>query len=97
VISKFRGKFLYRSFSLKNNFENAKLGQAQLIGEGAGYILPRSQKTPVIGWRQAKCGFAAGKEALSGRRNGAQGRNRTTDTRIFSPLLYQLSYLGTGI
>ena len=25
---------------------------------------------------------------------GAQGRNRTTDTRIFSPLLYQLSYLG---
>ena len=29
-------------------------------------------------------------------RNGAQGRNRTTDTRIFSPLLYQLSYLGSG-
>ena len=28
-----------------------------------------------------------------GRGNGAQGRNRTTDTRIFSPLLYQLSYL----
>ena len=27
-------------------------------------------------------------------RSGAQGRNRTTDTRIFSPLLYQLSYLG---
>ncbi len=27
-------------------------------------------------------------------KNGAQGRNRTTDTRIFSPLLYQLSYLG---
>jgi hypothetical protein len=25
---------------------------------------------------------------------GAQGRDRTTDTRIFSPLLYQLSYLG---
>ena len=24
---------------------------------------------------------------------GAQGRNRTSDTRIFSPLLYQLSYL----
>src|SRR5437773_6966549 len=24
---------------------------------------------------------------------GGQGRNRTTDTRIFSPLLYQLSYL----
>ena len=27
--------------------------------------------------------------------DGAQGRNRTTDTRIFNPLLYQLSYLGT--
>ncbi len=24
----------------------------------------------------------------------AEGRNRTGDTRIFSPLLYQLSYLG---
>ena len=29
--------------------------------------------------------------------NGAQGRNRTTDTRIFSPLLYQLSYLGPSV
>ena len=27
---------------------------------------------------------------------GAQGRNRTTDTRIFNPLLYQLSYRATG-
>ena len=27
-------------------------------------------------------------------RNGAQGRNRTTDTVIFSHVLYQLSYLG---
>ena len=25
--------------------------------------------------------------------SGGQGRNRTVDTRIFSPLLYQLSYL----
>ncbi len=24
--------------------------------------------------------------------NGGSGRNRTTDTRIFNPLLYQLSY-----
>ncbi len=28
-------------------------------------------------------------------KNGAQGQNRTADTGIFSPLLYQLSYLGT--
>src|SRR6516165_3114568 len=29
--------------------------------------------------------------------NGAQGRNRTTDTAIFSRMLYQLSYLGTWV
>ena len=29
---------------------------------------------------------------LEGKPDG-QGRNRTADTRIFSPLLYQLSYL----
>ena len=28
--------------------------------------------------------------------NGAWGRIRTTDTRIFNPLLYQLSYPGEG-
>ena len=27
------------------------------------------------------------------RNHGGQGRNRTADTRIFNPLLYQLSYL----
>ncbi len=27
-------------------------------------------------------------------KGGAWGRNRTSDTRIFSPLLYQLSYPG---
>ena len=36
----------------------------------------------------------AGKTSDRIQGNGAQGRNRTTDTRIFSPLLYQLSYLG---
>ena len=30
----------------------------------------------------------------TGQGNGAQGRNRTTDTVIFSHVLYQLSYLG---
>jgi hypothetical protein len=33
---------------------------------------------------------------LAGLGNGAQGRNRTTDTVIFSHVLYQLSYLGAG-
>ena len=27
----------------------------------------------------------------------AEAQNRTGDTRIFSPLLYRLSYLGTGL
>jgi hypothetical protein len=29
--------------------------------------------------------------------DGAEAQNRTGDTRIFSPLLYQLSYLGAKI
>ena len=31
--------------------------------------------------------------ASSGKNADGQGRNRTADTRSFSPLLYQLSYL----
>ena len=31
-----------------------------------------------------------------GKADGAQGRNRTTDTVIFSHVLYQLSYLGVA-
>src|SRR5436189_3003875 len=34
--------------------------------------------------------------ALSDCNSSGQGRNRTTDTRIFSPLLYQLSYLAVS-
>ncbi len=33
--------------------------------------------------------------AASRLRSGGQGRNRTVDTRIFNPLLYQLSYLAS--
>ena len=33
---------------------------------------------------------------ISGSNLGAQGRDRTTDTVIFSHVLYQLSYLGAG-
>ena len=42
------------------------------------YIKSPKAKTPVIADR----GFQF----------GGPGRNRTTDTRIFNPLLYQLSY-----
>ena len=37
-----------------------------------------------------------GKPAKGGLSSG-QGRNRTADTRIFSPLLYQLSYPSRNI
>ena len=37
-----------------------------------------------IAWKELSQDFLA----------GASGRNRTNDTRIFSPLLYQLSYRG---
>ena len=36
------------------------------------------------------------KFGLASEENGGQSRNRTNDTRIFSPLLYQLSYLAEG-
>ena len=39
--------------------------------------------------RSRRCGYG-------GEQAGGQGRNRTTDTRIFNPLLYQLSYLATS-
>ena len=41
-------------------------------------------------------GFERRPLARTSRNPGGQGRNRTTDTRIFSPLLYQLSYLAAG-
>jgi hypothetical protein len=40
-------------------------------------------------WLRRKLTFSYLKEI-----SGAQGRNRTTDTAIFSRMLYQLSYLG---
>jgi hypothetical protein len=39
-------------------------------------------------------GLARTRKNRAGKANGAQGRNRTTDTAIFSRMLYQLSYLG---
>ena len=43
--------------------------------------------------RVASLGFRLGVPPRSCE-NGAQGRDRTTDTVIFSHVLYQLSYLG---
>ena len=51
---------------------------------------PYQQNTP------ANRRYSQHLQGFSKQKNGAKGQNRTVDTRIFSPLLYQLSYLGTG-
>jgi hypothetical protein len=55
--------------------------QTAKIGQGA-QPKPRNCPRWVKNWRKSED-------------RGAQGRNRTTDTAIFSRMLYQLSYLGT--
>ena len=58
------------------------------------------ERFTVQGRTQSRFGkFEKGKSAMFASAllaywNGAQGRNRTADTGIFNPLLYQLSYLG---
>ncbi len=44
-------------------------------------------------WRHPR----ANKPSVNVQLYGAEAQNRTGDTRIFSPLLYRLSYLGTRI
>ncbi len=44
--------------------------------------------------RRWTCSRFRKERSLNFLKNGAQGRNRTTDTAIFSRMLYQLSYLG---
>ena len=44
-------------------------------------------------FRSAVVAFQAGLPAVGLAEAGGKARNRTGDTRIFSPLLYQLSYL----
>ena len=56
----------------------------------------RTIKRPELGakpWHRS--GKAMAPEREGGRENGGSGRNRTVDTRIFSPLLYRLSYRAT--
>ena len=52
---------------------------------------------PRTTWLKVKCSTTWATrpyQQLNFYRENAQSRNRTSDTRIFSPLLYQLSYLG---
>ena len=70
-----------RREGLKNLWALARVGSTPTFGTNA--------KTPEISrtWLLPANLVRLGK-------SGAEGRTRTADTWIFSPLLYQLSYLG---
>ena len=73
----------------------AKLSTARQLGIPASAAAGGTTAVPRHRGREADQSDTSVKTvSLSAAYNGAQGRNRTTDTRIFSPLLYQLSYLG---
>ncbi len=57
----------------------------------------RGAKRQIFSCLSGPCRGAGANKMLWRRENGAQGRNRTTDTAIFSRMLYQLSYLGPGL
>ena len=54
----------------------------------SGYLMRHRGFEPRTTWLKVKCSTNWANTPY------AQNRNRTSDTRIFSPLLYQLSYLG---
>jgi hypothetical protein len=62
------------------------------MAEGASERLREAHPMAAIPPRTGASEWERRKAAA--RKDGAQGQNRTADTRIFSPLLYQLSYLG---
>jgi hypothetical protein len=55
-------------------------GERRLSASGRAELAPQKQKRQPEGWRFCQTIL------------GGPGRNRTTDTRIFNPRLYQLSY-----
>ena len=71
--------------------------QVQLLDCGANKAAHNSCSRPkhngVISGRAVTGGAVDSQDRV---RSGAWGRIRTTDTRIFNPLLYQLSYPGPG-
>jgi hypothetical protein len=50
----------------------------------------------VPGWYPRRRALSARGKGFREDSAGAQGQSRTVYTRIFSPLLYQLSYLGVS-
>ncbi len=83
---------------------NVSSGQGSESGGGSSARSPASlaQQNPQSGRDRKKGRFASpgcqtwlSSISQSGKSIGGQGQNRTVDTRIFSPLLYRLSYLPT--
>ncbi len=70
-----------RREGLKNLWALARVGSTPTFGT-------RVATHKMIEWRGIRV-------RRGGEIDGAEGRTRTADTWIFSPLLYQLSYLGT--
>ena len=60
------------------------------------WALARVGSTPTFGTSSMEVGTSSAGQRKPTRWDGAEGRTRTADTWIFSPLLYQLSYLGMG-
>ena len=60
------------------------------LGYGAGYGADDEARTRYLHLGKV----ALYRMSYIRKKNGASGRSRTTDTGIFSPLLYQLSYRG---
>ena len=80
-----------RPFQCTHNVpKNAGCSRTVANRTGRQYLANR-----LILWRFSPSGESArtGTNGI-GKDDGAQGRNRTTDTAIFSRMLYQLSYLG---
>ncbi len=86
-----RAAYAVKTFAVKIAF-NCDFAQRQTVRESGpknlrGYITLKAQI-----WHKAQ----TKKACINCKpfKNGASRRNRTTDTRIFNPLLYQLSYRG---
>ena len=72
--------------------ESSKTGSGQ--GRNRSEAASAAEEGHAVGWPTGELGRLRFQE--SSKTGNGQGRNRTGDTRIFSPLLYQLSYLAVG-
>ena len=79
----------HKSSAMINRYRKAARTGAEL---GLGWLAPIDQAVPELSGGEG-CGAKLPHGCPT---DGAQSRNRTNDTRIFNPLLYQLSYLGGG-